>query len=173
MNDVEKYEAIEALFEKHLRPALMSDGGNIELDLVKGDEVIVSFQGACGSCPSSAGATLQGIERAIQQNVFPTATVIPTNAYGMKEVEEEMDSRFGTTHPFGGETYAEQVAKRTRTSPLEGRDLYKSTPGPRDSMGNEDGYTHKPTHVPNAKGRPWPKEMGKSIPSVDSRLDGL
>ena len=49
MNDVEKYEAIEALFDKHLRPALMSDGGNIELDLVKGDEVIISYQGACGS----------------------------------------------------------------------------------------------------------------------------
>jgi len=79
MNDVEKYEAIEALFEKHLRPALMSDGGNIELDLVKGNEVIVSFQGACGSCPSSAGATLQGIERAIQQHVFKEAVVLPTN----------------------------------------------------------------------------------------------
>ena len=118
MNDVEKYEAIEALFDKAIRPALMSDGGNIELDLVKGNEVIVSFEGACGSCPSSAGATLTGIERAIQQNVFKEAVVIPTNAYGMKDVEEEMNSRFGTQHPFGGETYAEQVAKRTKKSPL-------------------------------------------------------
>ena len=117
MNDVEKYEAIEALFEKHLRPALMSDGGNIELDLVKGNDVIVSFQGACGSCPSSSGATLQGIERAIQQNVFKEAVVIPTNAYGMKEVEEEVNSRFGTEHPFGGETYAEQIAKRAKSVP--------------------------------------------------------
>ena len=117
MTDVEKYEAIEALFDKHLRPALMSDGGNIDLDLVKGNEVIVSFQGACGSCPSSAGATLQGIERAIQQNVFKEAVVIPTNAYGMKEVEEEVNSRFGTTHPFGGETYAEQIAKRAKSVP--------------------------------------------------------
>ena len=162
MNDVEKYEAIEALFDKAIRPALMSDGGNLELDLVKGNEVVISFQGACGSCPSSSGATLAGIERAIQQNVFKEAVVIPTNAYGMKEVEEEVNSRFGTVHPFGGETYAEQVAKRTKASPLA-----------RDSMGNKDGYSHKPTHVPDAKGRPWPKEMGKNIPSVDSRLDGL
>ena len=146
MNDVEKYEAIEALFDKALRPALMSDGGNIELDLVKGNEVIVSFQGACGSCPSSAGATLQGIERAIQQHVFKEAVVIPTNAYGMKEVDEEMNSRFGTTHPFGGETYAEQIAKRTKASPLA-----------RDAMGNPDGYSHKPTHVPDGKGKPWPR----------------
>ena len=146
MNDEEKYEDIEALFDKHLRPALMSDGGNIELDLVKGNEVIVSFQGACGSCPSSAGATLTGIERAIQQNVFKEAVVIPTNAYGMKDVEEEMNSRFGTEHPFGGETYAEQIAKRTKSSPLA-----------RDSMGNPDGYSHKPTHVPDGKGKPWPR----------------
>ena len=152
MNDVEKYEAIEALFDKHLRPALMSDGGNIELDLVKGDEVIISYQGACGSCPSSAGATLQGIERAIQQHVFPTAVVIPTNAYNsLPEVEEEVNTRFGTTHPFGGETYAEQVAKRTKSSPLA-----------RDAMGNEDGYSHKPTHVPDGKGKPWPKASYKT-----------
>ena len=146
MNDVEKYEAIEALFDKAIRPALMSDGGNIELDLVKGNEVIVSFEGACGSCPSSAGATLTGIERAIQQNVFKEAVVIPTNAYGMKEVDEEMNSRFGTKHPFGGETYAEQVAKRTKASPLA-----------RDSMGNPDGHSHKQSYVPDGKGKPWPK----------------
>ena len=117
MTDVEKYEAIEAMFDKAIRPALMSDGGNLELDLVRGNEVIISFQGACGSCPSSAGATLAGIERAIQQNVFKEAVVIPTNAYGMKEVEEEVNSRFGTSHPFGGETYAEQVAKRAKSVP--------------------------------------------------------
>jgi len=146
MTDVEKYEAIEAMFDKAIRPALMSDGGNLELDLVRGNEVIISFQGACGSCPSSAGATLAGIERAIQQHVFKEAIVIPTNAYGMKEVEEEVSSRFGTSHPFGGETYAEQVAKRTKSSPLA-----------RDSMGNPDGYSHKPSHVPDGKGKPWPK----------------
>ena len=120
MNDVEKYEAIEALFEEHLRPALAADGGSVEVDLVRGNEVIISFQGACGSCPSSAGATLAGIERTIRQRVFPEACVIPTNAYGMntQDETEEMNSRFGTEHPFGGETYAEQIAKRTKKSPL-------------------------------------------------------
>ena len=91
----------------------------MELDLVKGNEVVISFQGACGSCPSSSGATLAGIERAIRQNVFKEAVVIPTNAYGMKEVEDEMASRFGQQHPFGGKTYAEQVAERTKLSPLK------------------------------------------------------
>ena len=146
MNDVEKYEAIEALFEKAIRPALVSDGGDIELDLVKGNEVVISFQGACGHCPSSAGATLAGIERAIRQNVFKEAVVIPTNAYGMKEVEDEMASRFGQQHPFGGKTYEEQIAERTKPSPLA-----------RDSMGNPDGYSHKQSYVPDGKGKAWPK----------------
>lgn len=104
MSDVEKYEAIEALIDESIRPALMADGGDIELDLVRGNEVIVSFQGACGSCPSSAGGTLRGIERAIQQNIFPEAIVIPTNAY--------QPPASGGVHPFGGKTYEEQIAER-------------------------------------------------------------
>ncbi len=105
MNDVEKYEAIEELFEKSIRPALMSDGGDLELDLVKGNEVVISFQGACGSCPSSAGGTLRGIERAIRQNVFEDAVVIPTNAY---------EAPTQQVHPFGGLTYEQQIAERSK-----------------------------------------------------------
>ena len=119
MNDVENYEAIETLFDESIRPALMSDGGNLELDLVKGDEVVISFQGACGSCPSSAGATLAGIERLLRQHIDKNIVVIPTNAYGMKEVSEEMNGRFGIEHPFGGQTYEEQIAERTKVSPFE------------------------------------------------------
>ena len=118
MNDVETYEAIEALFDEAIRPALMNDGGNLELDLVKGNEVVISFQGACGSCPSSAGATLAGIERLLRQHIDKNIVVIPTNAYGMKEVDEEMNGRFGIEHPFGGKTYEQQVAERTKVSPF-------------------------------------------------------
>lgn len=32
-----------------------------------------------------------------------------------------------------------------------------ASPLARDSMGHPDGYSHKPTHVPNGKGKPWPK----------------
>ena len=118
MNDVETYEAIEALFDEAIRPALMNDGGNLELDLVKGNEVVISFQGACGSCPSSAGATLAGIERLLRQHIDKNIVVIPTNAYGMKEVDEEMNGRFGIEHPFGGKTYEQQVEERTKVSPF-------------------------------------------------------
>ena len=104
MNDIEKYELIEEIFDEFIRPALMADGGDLELDLVKGNEVVISFKGACGSCPSSAGGTLRGIERALRQQVDPEIIVIPTNAYEPPST--------GGVHPFGGMTYDEQVKAR-------------------------------------------------------------
>jgi Fe-S cluster biogenesis protein NfuA len=105
MNDIEKYEKIEEVIESTIRPYLVADGGDIELDLVKGNEVVVSFQGACGSCPSSAGGTLRGIERALRQSVDPDIVVIPTNAY---------QPPTGGAHPFGGRTYEEEIAERNK-----------------------------------------------------------
>jgi len=83
MDDAEKYEAIEKLLDDTIRPILVADGGNLELDMVKGNEVFVSFQGACGSCPSSAGGTLAGIQRAINQYVDKDLVVVPTKGYGV------------------------------------------------------------------------------------------
>jgi|TARA_B110000495_G_C22542913_1_gene329097 Fe-S cluster biogenesis protein NfuA len=103
MNDIEKYEKIEEVIESTIRPYLVADGGDVELDLVRGNEVVISFQGACGSCPSSAGGTLRGIERALRQSVHPDIQVIPTNAYR---------SPTGGVHPFGGMTYEEQIEAR-------------------------------------------------------------
>ena len=100
MDDIEKYQAIEKVIEETIRPYLVNDGGDIELDLVKGDEVVISFKGACGSCPSSAGGTLRGIERALRQSVHPDIVVIPTNSY---------QPPAGGMHPFGGKTYEQQI----------------------------------------------------------------
>ena len=104
MNDIEKYEAIEKVIDESIRPYLQGDGGDIELDLVRGNEVVISFQGACGRCPSSASGTLRGIERSLRQQVDPDITVVPTNAYEAP--------RFGQEHPFGGLTYEQQIEMR-------------------------------------------------------------
>ena len=101
MDDIQKYEAVEKVIDEMIRPYLIADGGNIELDLVRGNEVVISFQGACGSCPSSASGTLRGIERALRQQVDSEINVVPTNAYEAP--------RFGQEHPFGGMTYTEKL----------------------------------------------------------------
>ena len=61
-------EKIEKAIGK-IRPALMADGGNIELvDIVDG-VVRVRLMGACSGCPHAALTLKQGVERAIRSEV--------------------------------------------------------------------------------------------------------
>lgn len=57
---------VETILEL-IRPAILSDGGDVELVGVRDDgTVLVRFHGACVGCPSS-GITLQvGIERQLK-----------------------------------------------------------------------------------------------------------
>jgi Fe-S cluster biogenesis protein NfuA len=59
-------EKIEAVLES-IRPALRSDGGDVEFIDYDEDEGIVQLRlmGACGSCPVSTMTLKQGIERRI------------------------------------------------------------------------------------------------------------
>ena len=54
-------EAIEAI-----RPALQSDGGDIEFNGIDADKVVhVTLVGACGTCPVSMMTLKAGVERII------------------------------------------------------------------------------------------------------------
>jgi Fe-S cluster biogenesis protein NfuA len=54
-------EAIDAI-----RPALQSDGGDIEFNGIDGDNVVhVTLVGACGTCPVSMMTLKAGVERII------------------------------------------------------------------------------------------------------------
>ncbi len=63
-------ERIEEALEM-IRPALMADGGNVQLVDVDEDNGIVRVQlmGACSGCPSSQITLAMGIERAIKEKV--------------------------------------------------------------------------------------------------------
>ena len=75
LSDVEKIKIIDQLIDEIIRPALISDGGNMEIIKVEGDKVTIKYQGACGSCPSSTGGTLFSIERALKGYLDPNLTV--------------------------------------------------------------------------------------------------
>lgn len=63
-DDSESRTRIEEVLDK-LRPALVADGGNIELvDIVEKD-VRLRMVGACGSCPSAMMTMKMGVERAL------------------------------------------------------------------------------------------------------------
>ena len=52
-----------------IRPALMADGGNVELVEIEDGIVKVRLQGACGTCPSALMTLKQGIEVKVKEDV--------------------------------------------------------------------------------------------------------
>ena len=52
-----------------LRPFLMNDGGNIELDRIEDDIVYVKLEGACKGCPLKEVTLSDGIEKTILEKV--------------------------------------------------------------------------------------------------------
>ncbi|CAK0783212.1 hypothetical protein CVIRNUC_006411 [Coccomyxa viridis] len=58
-------ETVNAALDE-VRPYLIADGGNVEVASVDEGVVFLRLQGACGTCPSSAGTMKMGIERALQ-----------------------------------------------------------------------------------------------------------
>ena len=51
-----------------IRPALMADGGNVELVGVEDGIVQVRLKGACGTCPSALMTLKQGIEVRVKED---------------------------------------------------------------------------------------------------------
>jgi Fe-S cluster biogenesis protein NfuA len=64
------FEQVQELFEDMVRPALQSDGGDIELLRVENNDVYVRLQGACTTCASSVVTMRMGIERLLKEE-FP------------------------------------------------------------------------------------------------------
>jgi Fe-S cluster biogenesis protein NfuA len=75
VGDVEK--KIEEVFDDYVRPALAGDGGGIQVLGVEGKTVLVRYQGACGSCPTSTANTLAAIENLLRDQVDPDIVVEP------------------------------------------------------------------------------------------------
>ncbi|MCY0901857.1 MAG: NifU family protein [Firmicutes bacterium] len=59
-----------------LRPALQSDGGDVELVGVEAGVVTLQLTGACSGCPMSTMTLKMGIERAIMQKVPEITEVV-------------------------------------------------------------------------------------------------
>ena len=69
LSDAQKSEVIDAMLDHAIRPALANDGGGITLLGVEGNRVRVHYQGACGTCPSSTGGTLEFIENFLKDTL--------------------------------------------------------------------------------------------------------
>ena len=67
---------INDILDEKVRPALMGDGGYLEVLGLQDHTLSIRYQGACGSCPSSLTGTLMAIESMLKQEVDPELEVI-------------------------------------------------------------------------------------------------
>ncbi len=68
---------INSILDETVRPALQMDGGDIQVVAYEEKEKVVRvfYQGACGSCPSSAMGTMQAIENILKDQFNPGISV--------------------------------------------------------------------------------------------------
>lgn len=70
-------QKIEEILDKTVRPGLQGDGGDIEILKYDDNKLYVSYQGACGTCPSATSGTLMAIEGILKDEFNPGIEVIP------------------------------------------------------------------------------------------------
>ena len=68
-------DKVEAVLDE-IRPALMADGGDVQLVDVKEGVVTVRLLGACGGCPMATMTLQQGIERKLKEQVPEVKKVV-------------------------------------------------------------------------------------------------
>ncbi|MEB3223478.1 MAG: NifU family protein [Candidatus Sericytochromatia bacterium] len=73
--DAARLANINALLDERVRPALMMDGGGLEVVGLAGKQLKIHYQGACGTCPSAITGTMAGIE-AMLQTIEPGLEVV-------------------------------------------------------------------------------------------------
>jgi NFU1 iron-sulfur cluster scaffold homolog, mitochondrial len=66
LSDPEKGAVIDAVLDETVRPALANDGGGVTVLAFENNTLRIRYQGACGSCPSSATGTLRAIENILR-----------------------------------------------------------------------------------------------------------
>ena len=73
--DQQRLDAINTLLDEQIRPYLKSDGGDLHVIDLDGNQLSVHYQGACGTCPSSISGTLKSIENLVK-SIEPNIEVV-------------------------------------------------------------------------------------------------
>jgi NifU-like protein len=77
----QRHKVVEKVLDEQVRPALLKDGGNLEVvDMKDADgvtEIYINYLGACKGCPSAAIGTLGYIEDFLKKELGPKIRVLP------------------------------------------------------------------------------------------------
>ena len=77
LSQEDKLKAIEAVLDRSIRANLARDGGGVEVKALEDNIILIHYEGACGSCATAAGGTLQFIEKQVQHQLDSSLTVKP------------------------------------------------------------------------------------------------
>ncbi|MEE9585005.1 MAG: Fe-S cluster assembly protein NifU [Candidatus Brocadiales bacterium] len=69
MSNIKKMKLIQETIEKEVRPVLMLEGGDVELEDIDGDTVYVSFSGSCAESPGAKATTRSTVESRLREFV--------------------------------------------------------------------------------------------------------
>lgn len=82
ISEEEKLEVIKNVINEEIQPYIELDAGGVQvLRLLNQKEVIIAYEGACVTCPSSVGATLNSIEQILKSKIHPSITVTPDPSF--------------------------------------------------------------------------------------------
>jgi NifU-like protein len=77
-----KIAVIEEVIQRDIRPYIELDAGGIEIiNLVEDRELIIAYQGACTTCYSATGSTLDAIQQILRAKVDPSLVVVPDASF--------------------------------------------------------------------------------------------
>jgi NifU-like protein len=78
LNTQHRLAVIESVIAAEIRPYIELDEGGVQvIDLIDGNEVIIAYDGACTTCHSATGSTLNAIQQILRNKVFPSIVVTP------------------------------------------------------------------------------------------------
>ena len=82
LNKERKIALIEEVIAQDIRPYIELDAGGVEvIDLLNEKELMIAYQGACTSCYSATGSTLQAIQEILRAKLDPHLVVIPDSSF--------------------------------------------------------------------------------------------
>ena len=83
----QKITVIEEVIATEIRPYIELDAGGVKiLDLVNDQELIIAYEGACTSCYSATGATLNAIQEILRTKVDAGLIIIPDASFLSQEL---------------------------------------------------------------------------------------
>lgn len=78
----ERIQIIETVLNQEIRPYIELDAGGVEIiRLTESHQLTIGYQGACTTCYSSTGSTLQAIQNILRLKIFPQITVVPDESF--------------------------------------------------------------------------------------------